>query len=191
MNSEYLKSHLANYFDLTAQKVEELNGYDNKNFWIQTEQGVQFIVKTYTDTSLITLLEEESRILSQLQLTIDLPVPRKSTNAQWVQRIDDAHFKGLIRVLTYVTGSFLADTSPSLQTANSIGQQTALLHQKHATIHSGIISQRHWNWHLNASKLLKSKMHYIAHLEVRRVVSYFIHYFEQYVLTQKEDLPSG
>ncbi len=61
MNSEYLKSYLANYFDLTAQKVEELNGYDNKNFRIHTEQGVQFIVKTYTDTSLITLLEEESR----------------------------------------------------------------------------------------------------------------------------------
>ena len=106
MNSEYLKSYLANYFDLAALKVEELNGYDNKNFRIQTEQGVQFIVKTYTDTNLITLLEEESRILSELQLTIDLPVPRKSRNAQWVERIDDAHFKGLIRVLTYVAGSF-------------------------------------------------------------------------------------
>jgi ethanolamine-phosphate phospho-lyase len=191
MNSEYLKSYLANYFDLTALKVEELNGYDNKNFRIQTEQGVQFIVKTYTDTNLITLLEEESRILSELQLTIDLPVPRKSRNEQWVERIDDTHFKGLIRVLTYVAGSFLADTSPSLQTANSIGQQTAFLHQKLSTIQSGIISQRHWNWHLNASKLLKSKMHFIVDLEVRRAVHYFIQCFEQYVLTQKEDLPSG
>ena len=145
MNSEYLKSYLANYFDLTALKVEELNGYDNKNFLIQTKEGVQFIAKTYTDTSLITLLEEESRILSELQLTIDLPAPRKSRNAQWVERIDDTYFKGLIRVLTYVAGSFLADTSPSLQTANSIGQQTALLHQKLSTIQSGIISQRHWN----------------------------------------------
>lgn len=191
MNSQYLKSYLANYFDLTALKVEELNGYDNKNFRIQTEKGVQFIVKTYIDTSLKTLLEEESRILSQLRLTIDLPVPRKSRNEQWIELVDDTHFKGLIRVLTYVAGSFLADTSPSLQTANSIGHQTALLHQELSTIQSGIVSQRHWNWHLNASKLLKSKMHFIADFEVRRAVHFFIHCFEQYVMTQKEDLPSG
>ncbi len=191
MNSEYLKSYLANYFDLTVLKVKELNGYDNKNFRIQTQTGVQFIIKTYTDTSLKTLLEEESRILSQLQLTIDLPAPRKSRNDQWVELVDDTHFTGLIRVLTYVAGSFLADTSPSLQTANSIGHQTALLHQELSTIQSGIISQRHWNWHLNASKLLKSKMHFISDLEVSRAVHYFIHCFEQYVMTQKEDLPNG
>ena len=191
MKKSQLETLLTQYFNLSVVQCTQLNGYDNKNFLIETATQEKFIVKTYQDHSLLPLLEEESKILAQLTLDINLPKPKKSIHGNWVASVSHENERQLIRVLSYVEGEFLAEVNATEELAASIGSQIALMSIELAKLESSRIQNRKWEWHLNATDNLRKKIGLIEKLEVRRVVSYYIHCFEQFVKPQQDQLPKG
>ena len=191
MKKSQLETLLAQYFNLSVVQCTQLNGYDNKNFLIETAAQEKFIVKTYQGHSLLPLLEEESKILAQLTLDINLPKPKKSIHGNWVASVSQEHEQLLIRVLSYVEGEFLAEVNATEELSVSIGSQIALMSIELAKLESSRIQNRKWEWHLNATDELRKKIGLIEKLEVRRVVSYYIHCFEQFVKPQQNQLPKG
>ena len=191
MKKAQLKPLLEKHFDISVTLCTQLNGYDNKNFLVKSTEDEKYIIKTYRDLSLNSLLEEESKILSSLHLSLDLPQPIKSTKGKWVESVSTEDEEFLIRVLSYVEGEFLADVVPTEKLAESIGFQIAMLSIELTGLQSSIIQKRRWDWHLNATYELRKKITLIDKPEIRRVVSYFIHCFEQLVKPQQDQLLNG
>ena len=191
MKKAQLKPLLEKHFDISVVSCTQLNGYDNKNFLVKSTEDKKYIIKTYRDLSLELLLEEESKILSTLHLSLDLPQPIKSTKGKWVESVSTEDEEFLIRVLSYVEGEFLADVVPTEKLAESIGSKIALLSIELTGLQSSTIQKRRWDWHLNATYELRKKITLIDKAEIRRVVSYFIHCFEQFVKTLQDQLLNG
>ena len=157
MKKAQLKPLLEKHFDISVTLCTQLNGYDNKNFLVKSTEDEKYIIKTYRDLSLNSLLEEESKILSSLHLSLDLPQPIKSTKGKWVESVSTEDEEFLIRVLSYVEGEFLADVDPTEKLAESIGSQIALLSIELTGLQSSIIQKRRWDWHLNTTHELRKK----------------------------------
>ena len=52
LNVEYTKTLVKNLYGYEVSKIKELNGYDDRNFYIQTNELKEFIVKiTNSDES--------------------------------------------------------------------------------------------------------------------------------------------
>ncbi len=183
-----LQQAVEELFLLVPEDLKTLPGYDNKNYLL-TAEGQQWIVKTYADTALKPLLEEESRLLEQLHLELNTPKPKKSKHHNAVETVDIQGQNVLIRVLTFVDGTFLAAVDPTPKLYYSLGLQVAALSNALGKLQSPLTQTRHWAWHLNATEAVREKLEDIEAPEKKRVLHLFIQQFEQQLLPQKHQLP--
>ncbi|MGB1448779.1 MAG: aminotransferase class III-fold pyridoxal phosphate-dependent enzyme [Flavobacteriaceae bacterium] len=193
MNNTVNENHsirhwVAKLFAIESISIAPLAGYDNKNYLLTTSKEA-FIVKTYADSTQKALLEEESIVLSSLSLDLETPFPKKSLQGNYVEQFTHEGKKELLRVLSFVKGSFMKDLPPTKALYRSLGQQTAFMGLALQEMQRPLLQCREWEWNLNASKLLLKRLDFIQEGTVQGVVRYFIQQFEQRVLPQQEELP--
>jgi ethanolamine-phosphate phospho-lyase len=189
LQHKQIKEVVKRVFELTPIRLEPLHGYDNKNYLLTTAEG-QWIVKTYNATSILPLLEEESRILELLEVPIKTPVPKKSINNKYVEAFEYQGENSLIRVLSFVEGTFfdaVQETHEALYF--SLGSAVANLSSALSKLQSPLIQTRLWDWNLNATAAIQAKTIQLPTGAIQRTVRYFIQQFEQRVLPQLHRLP--
>ncbi|MBN09230.1 MAG: aminotransferase class III [Flavobacteriaceae bacterium] len=172
---------LNKYFGIEAKKIKKLDGYDNQNFLVETSRK-KYILKTYSNITILPILEAEIKILNSINLNslIDFPKPIKMIDGGWIKEVKWKENKILLHLLSFVKGTFLGEIKITEKTAYSLGLLLARLDKKLITIQNPIIENRNWDWKMNTS-ILRTKINSIDDFKKQSLVRYFIQQYEQNV----------
>ncbi|SFR47682.1 4-aminobutyrate aminotransferase [Robiginitalea myxolifaciens] len=164
-------------------EIKRQAGYQNGTFKVRLKDGLR-IAKTYRKAPWVKdLLEVESQMLRRLSQTLPTRFPVIIPDLQENTLLDlgEQYF----RLLSFVPGTFLAETdhSPELQASFGafLGELTAQL----ADLPPGNIGALERSWDLQHLEKVQALVPAVAAPEDRRVISYFLHQFQQEVLPRR------
>ncbi len=182
-------------FDVLEQEVTEkllrcrqLNGYDNANYLLETDQG-KCILKSYKySLNQKDLIEAENKILTELNSKIKgcFPQPIRFRDNSYVKKVTNQGQAELIRMLNYLDGVFLGDTEPSRELYQSLGIFLAEMDLALQAIDSYVIKSKEDLWDLQYFHLNEKYIDDIPQARDRAVVRYF---FEQFDLNIRPLFP--
>lgn len=181
---------LYNFEDLT---LERLNGYDNINYLLTTGDK-RYIFKTYTyEEELLALIEAENDALLFLQKTPQSTYPRPipCQDRSYVKVVTFDGKPTIIRLLTYLEGSFLGDLPLTPDIAASLGTllaKTDLLLKPYVNY---TIKARTLVWDIQQLDLSKPYLAEIPDPTDRSLVEYFFQQYHENVLPVLPLLPKS
>lgn len=178
-----MNSFLENEFGITIKNTKVLDGYDNKNYHITTEEK-EFIYKTYAySEALKDTVEAENEVLLYLQTAFDSyiprPVPFKDQSYVKVVASDDN--KVIARMLSFLPGEFLGKAEHTPALFESLGRFLAKMDIKLKDFKNYTFQARTWEWDLQYFDLNKKYLNDIVNAKDRNVVAYFFQQFEENV----------
>lgn len=174
---------LENEFGIKILKNKILDGYDNKNYHIATEEE-DFIYKTYTySESLKDTVDAENEVLLYLQEEFDshIPKPVSFKDNSYVKIIDSDNGKVISRMLSFLKGEFLGKTKHTPSLFESLGTFLANLDVTLKDLKNYTIQARKWEWDIQYFDLNKKYINDIPNPKDRNVVTYFFNQFEEIV----------
>ena len=142
-------------FGILPLEIKKLNGYENENYLIKTEEN-RYIFKTYPSTkNTISLLKAECGALLHLQnkKNSKTPTPIPFLSGEYVKTIDLENEPKCCRMLSFLPGDFLGEIEPSKALVHSLGAFLASVNQKIDGFHSDAIRARHYEWDLQNLQL--------------------------------------
>jgi 4-aminobutyrate aminotransferase-like enzyme/Ser/Thr protein kinase RdoA (MazF antagonist) len=164
-------------------KIKKLDGYDNTNYLIKTDDS-KYIFKTYAySDAILELVEAENETLLLLQ---------KNNKHQYPKPIpfsDGSHLKTLTidgeiriyRMLSFLEGDFFGDIKHTETLFQSFGLSLAELDINLQKFKSYPIMARQWEWDIQYLDLNKKYIHAIPNAKDRNTVRYFFQQFEENV----------
>lgn len=173
-------NHLLPFHVLSFTK---LNGYDNANFLLETEKG-KFILKTYLySLETLDLIEAETDILSALQANFSgrIPAPIPFSSDKYIEVVLLNGKSQLIRLLSFLEGSFLGDTGADQKYYHSLGKFLGELDKELSQLKNYVIQSRQWEWHIQYPELVSKYLEDIPSAGDRSIVQYFLRQFEENV----------
>lgn len=184
-----MKELLLTYFGLHLQKSEKIVGYDNENYQLEAS-GKKYILKSYTDESLLPLIAAEVEALNYLAQVAPgvYPTPIPFLDGSYVKvLVVDEHPK-IIRLLNHLEGTFLGEITPDNQTIQSLGTFLARLNKQLMRWSHPEIKARAWEWNLESYLLFKAFIPDIPTKRKQHLVRYFIQQYEMEVVPQYSKL---
>ncbi|GAO44206.1 aminotransferase class III-fold pyridoxal phosphate-dependent enzyme [Flavihumibacter petaseus] len=180
INASQFSGLLQKHFSLNGQ-LEMLNGYDEQNAVLTTNDGKKYICKVAAAAHDPYFLEAQVSILEHLADTEVAGFFQRSLKSAGGLNIVQEEIEGrtiYLRVMNYLEGDFLVDTthhSPAL--LHSIGRglarmDRALANFRHPAMH------RHYEWDISHALEVRPMLPYIRDHEQRRVAGYFLLQFE-------------
>jgi 4-aminobutyrate aminotransferase-like enzyme len=170
-------------FNIKVLKNKILDGYDNKNYHITTDEK-DFIYKTYKHSeSLKDITVAENEVLLHLQEEFDsyIPQPVPHSDNSYIKTIDSENGKVISRMLTFLSGEFLGDTKHTTSLFESLGSFLARLDIKLKDLKNYTIQARKLKWDIQYLDLNKKYISDISNPKDRNVVTYFFNQFEEIV----------
>jgi len=169
---------LQDYFGLFPVKIKKLNGYDNINYLVKSHKN-SYILKTYSNIALLPFLDAETETLIYLysNKSFNSPKPIKLLDGSYIKKIIYNKNEIIIRLLSYVEGTFIGDLNSSEQITNSLGVLLAKLNLKLQSWNNAVIKSRDSEWNLNSYSICKEYIGQIKNSKDRNLAEYF---FQQY-----------
>jgi 4-aminobutyrate aminotransferase-like enzyme len=161
----------ANY-GIEASRVTILDGYASLNFLIETVEE-KYILKVYKkDLECVEVLEAETLVTERAagSETSSFPHAIPNIKGQKVWQRDDG---SIVRMLTFVEGTFLADAIETDELIDSYGEFLAALDKRLIGFDSNAISATKREWDLQHHKLSLPLLNYIPAPSGRSLVEYF------------------
>ncbi|MDT0607650.1 aminotransferase class III-fold pyridoxal phosphate-dependent enzyme [Croceitalea rosinachiae] len=181
MNLEQL---LTKEFGFKSQKIKKLVGYDNKNYLV-TENNSRYILKTYHYSQYLwDVLGSENKVLIALKDSgLDtVPSPIAFLDGSFIKNISHNKEQIIIRLLTFLEGEFVGDTTPTMEIANAIGAFVANMNKKLNSLENYVLRARKWEWDLQYFPLNKKYLSAITDSKDRNLVLYFFQHFEKSIV---------
>lgn len=174
---------LQEQFDFQIIDLKKLNGYDNVNYKMVTNNA-NYILKTYHFTNdQLALAEAENKALLFLndgeQKTLPTPIP--FNDGSFVKTLHLEGEKTIFRVLSYLEGNFLGDVEFTPNLLNSLGRLLASVDIQLQSFNNYTIQARVWEWDLQYFYLNKKYIDDISNVKDRNIVRYFFQQFEENV----------
>ena len=178
-----MKELLLIQFGLHLTKSTKLVGYDNENYRIETSEK-KYILKTYSDLALFPLLEAENEALNYLEMTATLnhPTPIKFLDGSTIKTVIIAGEKKIVRLLTYLEGTFLGDVTTTKSAIPTLGKFLAQLNKNLMQWVHPAIKARIWEWNLESYAIIKDFIPEIESPKNQNIVRYFIQQYETEVV---------
>ncbi len=170
-------------FDIKVLNKKILDGYDNKNYHITTDEK-DFIYKTYKHSaSLKDTILAENEVLLHLEegFISHIPRPVPHNDNSYVKILDSENGKVISRMLTFLPGEFLGDTKHTKSLFESLGSFLGRLDTKLADLTNYTIQARKLKWDIQYLDLNKKYIRDISKPKDRNVVAYFFNQFEEIV----------
>jgi 4-aminobutyrate aminotransferase-like enzyme len=178
-----MKNIVQDQLGFSPDAIKELEGYDNKNYRIQTETD-SYIFKTYPySENTLALVEAENEILLSLkqQNQKNIPFPVQFTDGAYVKILGIGGRKTICRCLSFLEGDFLGDVDPNKVMMRSLGTFLAKMDLKLQQCFNCAIKARRWEWDLQHLQLNKKYIQDIPGARDRSTVQYFFQQFEEKV----------
>lgn len=179
---------LREQFGFSQIEITQLAGYDNLNYLVKTDQG-DFIFKTYENNQgVFDLIEAENKALCHLAKDKEAGIPRPLSfkDGSFVQIFNLDGEERICRMLTFLNGTFLGDSTSSKELLRSLGTFLANLDKKLQTFQSYVIQSRQWEWNLSNLDLIRKYLDAISDPNNHKVVLYFL---QQYDVNVRPVLP--
>jgi len=174
---------LTTEFDLTINKVNELNGYDNKNYLITTKDS-QFIFKTYklsSETLDFVKAENKTLLFLNQKQTNRYPQPIAFSDKNFIKVLDINGEAQICRMLSFIEGQFFAEINHSETLFQSLGNFLAETSISLGSYKNHTIAARQFEWDIQYLNLNQKYIKDIASQRDRNLVIYFIQKFHQNV----------
>lgn len=178
-----METLLQNYFGLFPLKIEKLNGYENINYLVKTNNQ-KYIFKTYSDVKVFQVLISETEALNYLSKAkdFDSPKPIKFLDGSYVKRVIWNDTEILIRLISFVEGDFIGELNVNDDIVNSLGLMLGKLNLKLQSWSNYTIKSREFEWNLDCFLMSKDYIDQIESFEDRKLVQYFFQQYEFEVL---------
>ncbi len=170
-------------FGFTQCDIKKLDGYDNLNYLVNAKSG-KYVFKTYTyNKALLDVLKSENEALQFLEENDEQqfpkPIPFSSGALIKVLEIDGK--QTICRMLSFLEGTFIGNTSASKSLLQSLGTFLATLNLKLQAFDNHVFRGRQWEWDLQYLGLNKKYLNSIPDAHNRSIVHYFFKQFEEKV----------
>jgi len=185
-----MKDILLQNFGIDAIDIKKLAGYENINYRVATTNGI-YVFKTYKyDEHLFNLLVAESKVLDYLSAKNDtqFPHPLKTIDNLFVKKIKVVDEYLIIRLLTFLEGTFLAESKHTPELFQSFGVFLAKMDSELLQIHNYTIEARKYEWDVQHVLLNTPFIQKIQAPEKRKVVAYFLQQFREIVAPELSNL---
>ncbi len=174
---------LQSEFGFQQIEIEKLNGYDNANYLVKTDDH-RFIFKTYKyDDELLDLVEAEIETLLFLQKSDKkkYPKPIQFSDGSYSKILIFDGEKRICRMLTFLNGEFLGDIKSTKKLFQSFGIFLAKTDLKLQKYKNYAIMARQWEWDIQYLDLNKKYINDIPNAKDRSIISFFLQQFEENV----------
>jgi 4-aminobutyrate aminotransferase-like enzyme/Ser/Thr protein kinase RdoA (MazF antagonist) len=184
-------SFLDENYNLLAA-VEELAGYQDKNYRVTTTSGDRFILKITVDPDDLDFIRSQNRLLTALSLKPSgkiLPVSLPNKDGGLITEIQVDGKPAFARVFSYIEGEFLANAKPSLEFFHDLGRAFGQLDLDLAGLEDPVLKCRTHEWDLSRVLELKEDTCLIEDPADRRLVSYYLMKYQEEVQPYYHQLP--
>lgn len=180
-----MEAILSEVFGLTAESIQQLEGYDNRNFLIESN-GIKYVLKDYRfDKNLEMYLQSESEFLDFLSDKGEFPKVISSLKGNSQEIINDR----IYRLLTFIEGDLFASIKGDESYLESFGKKIAQLHKSSIDYYDPKLLARIDNrWDLKNLHLCEPFFEDCQDPKERKFLKYFYQQFEQNVLPKYADL---
>lgn len=180
-----MKELIQQEFNFSALEIKRLNGYENINFLVKTSEA-NYIFKTYkVSNDLLSILESETKALLYLQEEQEdsskFPKPIPFSNGDFIKILDIDGEPTICRMLSFLEGEFLGDTTATSELFKSFGVFLAEMNNRLQKFDSYVYRARQWEWDIQYFHLNKKYLSDISDPHNRSVASYFFQQFEENV----------
>ena len=187
MEIEILKEILNEKFGLKAISIKSLVGYETLNYRVQTEDKT-YVLKVYPYAEeTLDIIKGESHLQNILQgLNCEYPLPIPTLSGDGFTIWNGAY---IIRCLTFLEGTFLAEALHSEQLISSFGHTLAQLNTALKEIYLPSIQAKKISWNLTNTAWSRDQIQCITDANNRSKVDYFILQFEMHTKSSAQTLP--
>ena len=179
-----MRDLIQNQFDFEVVDLKKLNGYDNANYLVTASKG-KFIFKTYLfSDEMLSLVEAENQTLLFLEehQPDAFPIPVSMQDGTYVKQVEISGKRFIIRMLSFLEGSFLAEVEQTPELIQSIGVFLAQTDQRLLDFYHPVIAAREFEWDIKHLLLNQKYLHDITDVSKRNLVRYFFQQFKEQVL---------
>lgn len=173
---ESLAQKLLNKYFGISGTLKRLNAYASENYLVTTENE-KYVLKVYINNDNPELIAAESEVLTALNSTgkpLGLPRPIKTIDGEFQAIFQEGDNHYIVRLLTFIEGTFLAEIEPDKNCYESLGAYLADLDSELLKLKSPIIQNRNYHWNIQQIHLLKDKIDHIDTASKQNLVRYFI-----------------
>ena len=177
---------LLKHYHLEPTEIKKLEGYGSINYHIKDKDNNHYVLKHYTDSSELALVQAESGILNTISGKLPFRIPANSYGKQAsVHQYTDKSFS---RLLPYIKGSLLSKVKHSPGLLYNFGKSIAELDRSLEGIRNAEIESRKFVWDLQYCLLNRSKIKYITDTSKAKLVEYYFDLFEHFALPELTNL---
>lgn len=178
-----MKELLKIKYNISNPRITKLVGYNTDNYKIESKNQ-KYILKSYTaENEIIDFVSAENEILLHLQKEKNniFPQPIQNTNGQFLSFSENKNSNQAFRLLTFIEGSFLAETLHSVALFKSFGKFLAAMDVKLLDVKNYTIQSHTHKWDLQHFTLNKPLTKYISEPADRKLVDYFFLQYQENV----------
>ena len=158
-----------------------MEGYISVNFKVDSDQG-RFVLKVYPSNEMDDVYAETLTI-QQLTYLNDQQISRPVANeaGELLTIVQIGKEKKLLRLITFVEGTFMANAKHSSKLFQSLGSFIARLDSELLEFSNKGIEARQLDWDLKYINVSRQLQHHIHDPEDRKIVQYFFLQWDQCV----------
>ena len=178
-----MKSFLRETYNINFDKLVNLPGYDTENF-LGSCYNSKYIIKKYPYTKhIINQINSENNLLAHLNLKNSIyPNPIKNKNGEYFEIYNSGKNTYVVRLLSFLNGTFLGDINQTKKILESLGSFTAEMNKAILDYEDLYISSRVWQWDIQHIHLNKKFIKDIESFRDRKLVNYFLQQFDEVVI---------
>lgn len=177
-----MKDLLSQICDLEIDEIKKLNGYDNENFIVET-QDKKYILKTYAySVEIEKFVRFETDVLLKIQQDNFYPIPIPFNNNVYVKVLNYKGKNLIVRMLSFLEGEFLGNVAINDDLTISLGKFLANLDLKLQGKENDTIKSRKWQWDLQYFLLNEKFLKYVDNEQDKLVLQGFIEQYKINVL---------
>ena len=178
-----MKSFLSETYNINFDKLVKLPGYDTENFLGSCDNS-RYIIKKYPYTKhIINQINSENNLLAHLNLKNSIyPNPIKNKNGEYFEIYNSGKNTYVVRLLSFLNGTFLGDINQTKKILESLGSFTAEMNKAILDYEDLYISSRVWQWDIQHIHLNKKFIKDIESFRDRKLVNYFLQQFDEVVI---------
>nr|CAH7761092.1 unnamed protein product [Callosobruchus chinensis] len=199
MSLDEAKQIALDYYDLKVSQIRELNGYDDRNYYISaqkqnetTEVGYVLKVINSEDSKNEKLFEGQSLLLEHLgEKGIPCPKPIVTKNQKLQVKVKLNGVEHLVRILEYIDGILLNKVECTPNLLYQVGRIAAELDEAMKDFTHDALSNRKFPWMLELVPDIKKYLYALRDNSKEDLVSAIVNDFETRVLCVASTFKSG
>lgn len=174
----HLNSIIKQYYDIENPTLTKLEGYDSINFKITTSNE-SYVLKVYSNSNeILELLTAENELLLALENKGVSSSRLIATNSDEYNLITDQY---IFRLLTFLSGTFLAESRHTNQLLTSFGVTLAKIDFSLSNHNNAAIKAKETQWDLKHFQKNWKYLNDIPDASDRSLVDYFCLQFNEHI----------